>query len=296
MKLLFTIVLLSLLLGCNKKRDYNELIKGDWKSKKPDSSTPGSKPYTFYFEDSICSVISPFFPFTKYTIAGDIITVSMDSFPGLEEHYPSKYKILQLDDDSLIVAPISPLATYNSIFRLGKIKPKNTLVPLVIYFRSSPCYGSCPSVMLEIDSTGRLLFYGKNLPDTGLIFKGSLNKTQYDIIISKIQNLPLDSLKEFYDAGWSDDQYCGVNIITKQRRINSTAYGYDKEPVELRLLLKYLMVLNQRLPLKATNDVDEAYFIMNKDLQILDHDTPPPVLPPVLYKNKHKIKAGRPRH
>jgi len=287
MKLLLTIVLSSLLFSChNKSEYYSELIKGDWKSKKLDSFSTEAKPYTFCFEDSFCSVISPFFSFKKYSITGDVLSVNIDSATFLEEHYPSKYKIVSIDKDSLILQPISPATTYKSFFRLGRIKPKNSLAPVMIYFRSSPCFGSCPSVMLEIDSTGRLLFFGKNQPDTGLLFKDSLNKTQYDIIIKKINNLALDSLKEFYEAGWTDDQSCGINIITKDRKINSTAYGYDKEPVELRLLFNYLMVLNKRLHLKATNNVDEAYFILNKEQQILDHNPPPPAIPAPIYKNK----------
>ncbi|MGG9963308.1 DUF6438 domain-containing protein [Ferruginibacter sp. SUN106] len=274
--------------------DYRTLIQGDWQSKKSDSFA-SPKPYTFSFEDSLYSIINPYFKFSKYNITGDIISIQIDSLE-VETRYPLKYKIVLLNADSLILHPISTDTILTKTFRLGKIKPKNNLSPVMIYFQSSPCFGSCPSVTLEIDSVGKLLFYGGNLPDTGLIFKDSLNKKKFDLIVDKIRNLAIDSLNEFYDAGWTDDQSCGVNIVTKDRQIHSTAYGYDKEPVELRLLLNYLMYLNKRLHLQPATGVNEDYFEWNKNLQLLDHTAPPPMVAPPPIKNKHKIKAGRYKH
>ena len=55
--------------------------------------------------------------------------------------------------------------------------------------------------------------------------------------------------------------------ITKEKNMLSKAYGYDKEPIELRILFNYLLNLYKHTILKKDDFLNEASFEIDKGFQ-----------------------------
>lgn len=78
-------------------------------------------------------------------------------------------------------------------------------------------------------------------------------------IKSEINSIQLDSLKQMYSANWTDDQTCGVIIKTKDKTYESSAYGFDKEPIELRILFHKLMELYKSVELEKDSTILDKF-------------------------------------
>ncbi|MER3328309.1 MAG: hypothetical protein RIF34_01935, partial [Candidatus Kapaibacterium sp.] len=59
---------------------------------------------------------------------------------------------------------------------------------------------------------------------------------------------------------WGHDQTCGVKIQFEDNSIESKAYGYYKEPIELRILFYYLMNLYHDVELTKNPSVEKKLF------------------------------------
>jgi hypothetical protein len=258
-RIIFLIAVLSGLFACSNSKTSvaspdKSLLLGDWIHVSTDTSAADdrtTRKLIYTFEDSLCSLEHPFSDFVTYTLRNDSVLTS-------SRHY----KIIELTADSLVLhtPPIDGDPLITGTIRLSKVKAKNDLRPSKIYFASSVCFGTCPSMLLEIDSAGQFTFLGKHATNPIGGFRGQLDTGQLRIIINKINNLPLDSLQEKYHAGWTDDQNSGVAILTKDKKIVSSAYGYDKEPVELRILFHKLMTVYKVVSLSPDSEINDAYF------------------------------------
>jgi Domain of unknown function (DUF6438) len=263
------LLLIFVLVSCKQKNNINypSLIKGDWISKTTQPDSP-KKPLVFSFEDSVSSINNPLYDYTKYHINENILTVQPDTlfYPQAIE---KKFYISFVDRDSLKLSPIFSNEHKSETIRFEKLKAKNSFVVKEIYFLSSGCFGTCPSMLLKIDSSRRLFFLGRSHTEIKGSYYGVINKSMYKSLIDKIQHLPIDSLQLKYEAGWTDDQICGVKIVAANKTIISSAYGYDKEPVELRILFTYLMNLYKYSNLKKDIFLKKKTLKKTKGLRIL---------------------------
>ena len=166
---------------------------------------------------------------------------------------------------------------------MGKIKPQNSVTPAKVYFASSGCFGSCPAMFLTVDSNRNIQFYGTAYTNLKGGYNGTIPLKEYELLLEKVRSLNLVALQKHYDAGWSDDQTCGISIITPGKTIRTAVYGYDKEPVELRILLNYMMQLYQYCDLKKNNLTESEFFMANPEFEnVRTAVLPPPVPPPAL--------------
>jgi hypothetical protein len=258
---------------------YFSMLQGDWVSNRSEFSNR-IRPFVFSFSDSLCSPFNPWYNYSAFSIKENVLTVQADSIASSEK-VSSDFLILKVNEDSLVLQPRTAEGELGEPIRLGKIEAKNAMVPVEIFFASSGCFGSCPSLFLKVDSGNHVQFYGERYTDSTGSYTGAITKVEYNAIISRIHNLNIDSLKTNYEAGWTDDQTCAVMITAPGMQIHASVYGYDKEPVELRILMNYLAKLYKRIHLKK-NALNEPEFIeINEEFKtIMPVILPPPVPPP----------------
>lgn len=273
-------ILAAILFSCTSDTNVKNrtLIKGDWASERVNTGF-GNIPLIFCFNDSMCRAKNPFNRFTRYSLENNILIVQPDTVnhPDAEQ---VKYTITKLTADSLFLQPAVNDTIPGKLIRMERIKETNALIPEKIYFASSGCFGACPSLFLEIDSSRNFLFYGASYTAFDSGYRGIINAALYSELCRKIRQLPLSGLKEFYEAGWTDDQVCGVSIKAHGKLISSSAYGFNEEPAALRILLNYLMDLYHHVNLVKDSMVTHFYFEAQPEFShITKAIMPPPVNP-----------------
>lgn len=286
-------------LSCTQKQTKTEMplsekIKGNWKTEyfKGDWKKTA---FIFTFQDSTCTYLYPWGEYSKYWINGDTLNIKeqirkrRDNVSGGKITY--KFLVDSITSDNLTLKPITDetkklFDNYeNQIFdkiQLTKIKSQFDWKIERIGFYSTGCYGTCPSMYLEIDSVGNILFNGKYYTEKEGLYSGKLPANQLELIISEVNCIALDSLKKMYSANWTDDQTCGVMIKTIDTTYECSAYGFDKEPIELRILFHSLMELYKNVELKKDTTIEEKFKF--KGFQYSGYPPPPP--PPPIEENK----------
>lgn len=262
---------------CNTTNRNQQLLTGQWASQP--SSTDPNKKLVFSFDDSTCRLFSPFGKSTRYRLTQNNIEIFEDN------HYTPALTILSLTEDSLIAINNQHNEMQNTL-RLARIKEKNNLHPTSIYFVSSGCYGSCPSMLMQVDSPGKIIFRGISGTHSIGIYKATITKTNWQLLVTLTRKLPLDSLQKKYEAGWTDDQACGIIITEGNKEYQTAAYGYDKEPVELRILFNHLMELPQKMTFEKDSTLTDAFFFSSREFSSIMQDVFPPPPPVGQYKNK----------
>jgi hypothetical protein len=238
-----------LLLSCQQQKQiaaiipsFKQKLKGDWHLVQP----KGYKNFLCFENDSFC--LNTGVP-RKYHINHDTL---------FSENKYNKYQdvILKLTNDSLVL--LSPATSKEpadtAVYK--KIIKKNTIVPTAICYASSR-----PGIYLVIDAEGNVIFYGESFEERRGGFRGKLSAAQYAVILKQVNNLPVDSLKDFYCQVYaSDSPTRGIAIETAGKLLKSTVYGFDKEPVELDILIFKLRSLHQQVSLQADTTVTIDYF------------------------------------
>ena len=112
---------------------------------------------------------------------------------------------------------------------------------------------------LEIDRLGNVIFDGRAYTEKEGLYSGTLSKNELERILSEINSIQLDSLKIWYAANWTDDQTCGVSIETMNKTYESSAYGFNKEPMELRMLFDRLMELHKNMELTKDSTISNKF-------------------------------------
>jgi hypothetical protein len=264
MKRILLIICLSFLaISCKTGNDkpFIEKIQGDWITDLYEMAS-GSRHVIFNFEDSLCTAIGAWDPYRSFDIKGDTLTIyqplQKDTAKQTKTNY-CKFKILKLDDDSLVMSSgdivTSALFEYYKGLNpkriaLHKIKEKNKISPSKITFFSSKCFGNCPSFTIEIDSSRKVIFTGHSDAEIEGRYTGTISSRQYQLLLLKIWKLPIENIKSSYNAGWKDDQSCSIDISYDNKKLHSSVYGYDKEPIELRILIQKFFKLYSQLELK----------------------------------------------
>lgn len=268
-------------------------LEGDWASKafKEDWST---RKLVFSFQDTVCSYLYPHIGFTRYWIKGDTLVID-----AAEEHYDEdstenegaiRFLVMKKTENIVALKPLTratkkllypfrDMGAYDEL-ELTKMTPVNQYKFDRIAFYSTVCYGLCPVMYLEIDGQGNLFFHGMQYTEKEGFFKGKLGKKDFDLINKKLNAIHLDSLDKHYFAGWTDDQTCGMRVKIGNDIFESSAYGVDEEPVELRFLLQKLITVYKTADLKSDSTlIDQFQF---KDFSSLIEPPPPP--PAILNK------------
>jgi hypothetical protein len=262
MKQTMYLLVTALIFSCQQQKQITTeatSIKGDWQGEIKNDSHKHSR--FISFEDSVCTNSQPWGNNLKYTINHD--TIFIESAP--QDKYQQKYQylILKHTNDSLVLFADSTDGIPAETIALKKIEKKNTIKPAAIYFASGACFGTCPSMYFEIDSARNFTFYGDRFTEPKGGFRGKVSAAEYESILKQINQLPVDSLKEFYRAGYTDAQTRGVAIAAGGKLIKSTVYGSEQEPVELSMLLNKLLHVYEHVSLQADTTVTRDYFSKN---------------------------------
>jgi hypothetical protein len=83
---------------------------------------------------------------------------------------------------------------------------------------------------------------------------------EYTLLLSKIHNLSIDSIKTEYEAGYTDAQTCLIVMDYNNKSISSEVYGYEEEPIELRLLFHELFYIVKTISLKEDSTINKLSF------------------------------------
>lgn len=233
--------------------NYPAIIQGSWQFGE-------ELEQVFYFEDSICSYSLPYGDFASYHLEGD--TIFIQNRGGYDVSLV--LKVIHYDSLSLVLKSLSfPkafAADSNGIFTLQKIKQKNKKLPLFLSFCSTGCYGSCPSLSIEIDSSLKVLFYGGHYTQLKGTFSGTISPEQYQYLINYTQNLPLESIEEKYEAPNTDQQSKCLYIQYEDEAVKTCSYGYSDEPIELNILHHKLMELYKFAILESDSSLKRQNF------------------------------------
>ncbi len=279
------------MLGCSsdpsiEEISYLEKIQGEWKSELLNIYSDTNR-LTFTFQDSTCSYLFPYGEFSKYSINGDTLNITERREVLYEKVYGGKlnyqFLIASLTDSLLYLIPVSKYS--RGLFKIVKDRELDTIKLSRlnkinewkierIGFNSTACFGTCPSMYLEIDSTGLILFNGKSFTQNVGLFSGRVSPSQFKQLISRINNIQLDSLKLIYAANRTCSQTCSVKIKTSTNEYESSAYGSDKEPIELRLLFHKLMELHKEVEM-----VQDSTILDKFEFQEFSHRGDPPSIP-----------------
>jgi hypothetical protein len=264
------LLFIAILISCaNRSRnsEYARLIKGDWFGGEQIRDSMYYHPIFITFDDSTYRIPS-LNKVIKYKVVKGYL------FIANQKGKLKKYTIVKLTTDSLIY--LSGPKRRDTL-KFSKIHPKNNITPSAIYFASSGCFGKCPIMQLQIDSNRNIRFYGDWNTSTIGYYKGKISENVYNSIVGRIRNLPVDSLKEYYEAPWTDDQTLGIAIAHGNTVTRSTAYGHYKEPKELHLLFTQLMNLHKELSLQSDSLVKQEGILSDPLLKSMTDLLDPPL-------------------
>ncbi|MFZ1633516.1 MAG: DUF6438 domain-containing protein [Chitinophagales bacterium] len=255
----------------NAEMKTHEQLLGNWKTNYY-GDTWSKTAYIFTFQDSTCSFLWPYGAFSKYLINGDTLVIDYVINEIKEEHQIFKFLIDSISSTDMLLKPASKETNAlfdrregleSGIVELHKIENQFNFKPERITFISNVCMGTCPAMFLEIDSIGNFYFFGARYTEKIGNFSGKLSPEIFDRVVTEINSIELDSLQEFYEAHWTDDQTCGVLIQTKDTIYKSSAYGFDQEPVELRILFHTLMELYKNVELTEDATIEQKFQYWN---------------------------------
>ena len=278
MKISILILIIIGFISCSKNNHENELheqLIGNWKTDFFKTYTKETA-FIFSFRDSTCSYLLPYGEFSEYWISGDTLMIKEKIYHGRYEDLGGeltfKFLIDSISPEHLTLKPITTetnqLLGYSAdggqgIINLTKVKVSFDWQPERIAYYSSLCYGVCPGMYLEIDSAGNFYFIGGSFTEKNGNYSGTLSPDIFNRVVSEINCIEFDSLKQYYEASWTDDQTCGVLIQTKDTIYKSSAYGFDEEPVELRILFHTLMELYKDVELKEDSLIEDKFLFQN---------------------------------
>lgn len=283
----FLLMLLSIFLlffSCQKNTSDSEkikkLLRGSW--------TFGEEiNHTFSFEDSLCSYGFPYNGFGQYYLKEDTIFVH-NRYKELNDiKNPIAFKIIEYDSVFFLLKAVKNSEVFMKMWdfphdtiHLKKIMPKNKIKPKLISFRSTPCYGHCPWMSLEIDENLNVLFYGRKYTKPEGCYSGKINEKEYQVLLEYLHNLPVNKIEKDYEAEITDQPSTYLCIKTENSEINTSSYGLSSEPIELVLLKYKISEVYKHIDLQKDSFVLERF----KNQNILYYVREPPPPPPPDFK------------
>ncbi|TCI92710.1 DUF6438 domain-containing protein [Tenacibaculum sp. M341] len=297
-KSIFILFIIIEILGCtsNKtsiKKTLKEKIKGNWKTEHLKDKWDDT-PFIFTFQDSVCSYSQAWGAYSPYWINGDTLNIKEQIikkkgyiFGGkaiyqfvIDTITPKKLVLKPITNDTKDIYRKDKNDSLNKIL-LTKVKEQFNWRIERIAFYSSECYGSCPSMYLEIDSLGNLYFKGKYYTEKEGLFSGKLSNKNFENIKSKINSIDFNKLEKSYSANWTDDQTCTIVLKTKDTIYKSECYGFYKEPVALRILFHSLMELYKNEEIKQDSTIINEFMFKESTFY-----PPRPPVPPIPFNER----------
>jgi hypothetical protein len=277
MKLTLYLLIACFFISCHQPKQLTGLsrsLRGGWQGTIKNADTYSNPNIFLYFEeDSLCTISD--YRFTDFHFSLDHDTVTIESFDTLNNYWLYQYTILKITENSMVLFSHPSDRHPADTIAFKKIHKKNTIKPSAIYFASSGCFGTCPSMYLEIDALRNVAFYGESHTKQSGGFRSKLSAAEYETILNQINNLPVDSLKDYYEAPWTDVQASGIAIESAGKLIKSTAYGSFDEPVELTMLLNKLMNIYQHVSLQPDTSITIDYFLKRPTKDIIFYPVKP---------------------
>lgn len=284
---LISILLLTLIVSsCIDKSDHHsyEEIQGEWILLNKNDKKLQHQLYVS-FKDSICNYITSPSNSSYYSISNDTLTINQRTFSEnkeiLELRKTFLFQIEELNQSELILSPLNNGSAdlFNSIYfdnlgRIGfrRLERQNNSEFMRIGLYSTYCFGRCPSMYLEIDKNGSILFNGIGHTEKIGYYSGKLDLTQIKNLRNWINSVDLSKLKKNYAASYTDAQTTTIIIETSNGVFKTLVYGYDEEPIELRILINELMriykvsELDSDLLLPEKIEFEELWVKSNSDI------------------------------
>ena len=273
-----------------------ELLQGNWVS--IGELDAHENPMLFTFWNNTCSYIYPFGQYSTFEMIGDTLRILERGRIRQGDTLGGKllydFLLTNLNENRAILTPINRESrdllfhtdyADSTTITLQRIEKKNNIIPNVVSFGSTGCFGFCPSQVIEVDTNLNVKFVGGMYANPEGSYSGTIDQGVYDRLLSLVNHLPVDSIQEHYSAGWTDDQTCGLYMVYGNDTLHTSAYGFDKEPIELRLLFHFMMELPQLAQLQP--DTIDKYDIRGyaRFAKYFWGKIPsPPALPPPIIK------------
>ena len=208
--------------------------------------------------------------------------IQYDRIYGVKEprRVVKSYKIIKLTPDTLL---LHPLTKYSKVFIENEDKsfsakfhsnPDNVelnesdiyifvdksilydsaLYFNMLYFSSTPCYGSCPSMEFEIDILGNFYFIGKM--NTGKYkgkYQGRLTTKQFHTLKEILKSSALDHMPINLRGGIDAPNYnLTINYNGKIKAITGGhAFPYFNQP-----LFEFLLTIFEDIKMKKTKEIN----------------------------------------
>lgn len=259
--------------GCNQtvdKPDYFQKLQGDWiNSFQSDKEI--KQTLVFSFRGNSYCYLNPYSTSRQFSLKADTITIYEEGnrFGDTIQYH---FKILRVSEDSLCLQklPLDIHETYTVIhegmpdtFKLKKIKPKHQIRIERVGFYSTACFGACPAMHLELDSTGNMLFWGLGHTEIEGLFSGNVSDSVLRQIVKSIHNIPLKSLERDYVLPVVDIPTYGIKLVTSNQEYEIELHGDNNTPVELTILVHDLMELYKRVDLKMDSTIRDKRQLLN---------------------------------
>jgi hypothetical protein len=253
-----TIIILLVTTSCNTNKITNDTLVGEWISTEKEG-------FSFSFDLQRCYYLYAAGNFAVYKIV-DSQLIIFDTIKSQKKTQTKElnFKISKLNDETIeLIADKATLSRHfddrMDTIKLRKVKPRFNTDFDRIEFESSECFGSCPSLKLIIYRNGQISYEGRAYTEKNGYYSGNLTKSQIERIKRKLSLLDLKSLQVNYEAMWTDDQTYKISIQTKDTVYKTSVYGFDKEPMELRILINELMELYKHTEMRK-DSMHQRYY------------------------------------
>jgi hypothetical protein len=181
---------------------------------------------------------------SKYDIKADTLKLL-----NLDSNKWENYKIVKLTRDSLQFIEDDRLAT----FKHCDIKQHFNLSFDKIILSTSGCYGSCPIMSIILNNDGSVFFRGIKYTNKKGIFTGTITKEDFNLLQRGFLTTNIDSLKNKYVAGWTDDETISTNFV-KDGKIYKTIDDYGRTaPFQFTWAYNQVRYLYQKIALKTVS-------------------------------------------
>jgi len=243
MRCLLLLLLIPFLFCCSsteKKKAEEKIncenIEGNWEAVVPGHHSD-SVSFNLYFEKKYCHFGRVQDNRSKYSLKNDQITIEANG---------SKYylRVLECSQDRLKIVPKfnwTDGRTYSKkdtlIFK--KIGEVNVQVVRSIHFRSSGCFGSCPSFEMKMTPTD-FSYEGISFVDREGVYLGKTSKDFWGQLLVKVHYINFGQFKGKYEAPWTDDETVELTIETDTGTFTCSVYGNYNEPAAIRNLIEYI--------------------------------------------------------
>ncbi|MBC9911143.1 DUF6438 domain-containing protein [Chitinophaga varians] len=213
------------------------------------------------FDSTTCSFdfFGQFRRQTGYTVQGDTIRV-LNRYTSSRDHFSKThiedrdFLIKRLTKDSLVLAPVNqyarelvngqPVLYYKDI----QLTATDTIRFDSLFFRSTTCFGTCPSIRLQIDNNRQLKFRGREYAVQQGDFTGTLPDSVYQEVLRGLSIAALDQLKTWEQRVADAPRYILIVWYNQKCRYIDNYYL----PLGTRALITCLLNVPRNTPLQKS--------------------------------------------